>query len=169
MSPPPRQPSLNILKQSLVDVPRPYRSLNARTAAGGCPSTLRTNAFLPRAENSPTSCRDCGRTSLLLNESYGGIRGGLDQNLLTAVPWDNQAHTREQGTQIEGPLNPSCALLLRSTFICITTVARCALQEKGLGHVHTGLTEAKDVGFPLRGYVCNPARVDVVAAPAAGA
>src|SRR5262245_4527780 len=76
---------------------------------------------------------------------------------------------REQGAQIDGPLNPSYSLLLRSTFLCITTLARCALQEKGLGHVHTGLTEANDVGFPLRGYVCNHARVDVVAAPAAGA
>src|SRR5262249_19149381 len=112
---PPRQPSLNILKQSLVDVPRPHRSLNARTAAGGCPSTLWTNAFLPQAENSPTSCRDCGRTSLLLNESYGGIRVGLDQNLLTAVPWDNQAEIREQGRRSTGhsthPTRCYCAQL----------------------------------------------------------
>jgi len=49
MSPPPRQPSLNILKQSLVDVPKPYRSLNARTAAGGCPFNPAGNRVLTTA------------------------------------------------------------------------------------------------------------------------
>src|SRR6266478_1912239 len=82
---------------------------------------------------------------------------------------DNQAEIREQGAQIDGPLNPSYSLLLHSTFLCITTDSRYALEEKGLGHVHTGLTEADDVSFPVRGYVCNHARVGVVAAPPAGA
>jgi hypothetical protein len=47
---------------------------------------------------------------------------------------DNQAEIREQGAQIDGPLNPSYSLLLHSTFLRITTVSRYALQEKGLGH-----------------------------------
>ena len=60
-------------------------------------------------------------------------------------------------------------MLLHSILLCSATLARYALKEKGLGHVYTGMAEADNVGFPVRGYVCNLARIGVVAAPAAGA
>src|SRR5262249_1680230 len=81
-----RQPPLNTLKESLVDVAKPRRSLNARDQRQkGYPSTVRTNAFSLQLENSSTTSSRLVTMNLLQNERSGRIRDGLDQNLVTVV------------------------------------------------------------------------------------
>ena len=74
-----RQLPLNMLKESLVDVPKPCRCLNAKISGRRLPFSPAVKEFSPRLENSAIPLSRW-LTSLSLNERIGRIRVGLDQN-----------------------------------------------------------------------------------------